>query len=101
MRDKQNHQAFVIRKKHYLLLFSVFIFELLFIYLALVYTVLFLIPALFLFFSYGFWVQNIKCPRCKKPIYLNPLPFESIGKFYIWTLPWLPANCTKCGLDFD
>jgi hypothetical protein len=100
MNDKQNDKAFVIRKKHYLLLFSVFIFELLFSYLALIYTELFLIPALILFFSYGFWAQNIKCPRCKKPIYLNPLPFESIGEVFVWT-PWLPANCSECGLDFE
>jgi hypothetical protein len=100
MSENQNDKTFVIRKKHYLVISSWFVFGMLFGYLALEYNELFLIPLLLLFFSVGFWSIKVKCPRCKKPIYLNPNPLKFLGiTNYTWT-PWLPANCTKCGLDF-
>ncbi len=103
MNDKQNDKAFVIRKKHYLVMSCWFVFGMLFLFLTVEYNELFLIPFLILFLSVGFWYLFTKCPKCKKPIFSNPPdPVNSVGmqNYISWT-PWLPTNCTKCGLDFD
>lgn len=102
MNSKQNYKPLGIRKKNYLAVASFFISLLISVYLMTYYTGLFVIPLGIIFFSIAFWYTTVKCPGCKKPVYLNPNPLEFLGiTYYVWTFPFLPAKCSECDLDFD
>ena len=59
----------------------------------------FLLAIIFvIFFIFGLWTINLRCPKCSQPILLYPF-----RAFYFKTLTWnpiVPDNCWKCGHEF-
>ncbi len=59
----------------------------------------FMVTLLGLFLGVAFYVMNLKCPNCKKPVLNNPIHIFGIE---LWlTTPWMPKKCTKCGHDLE
>jgi hypothetical protein len=67
------------------------------IFLSLYVSQLFLIAVPVLLFVCGFYVINLKCPVCGKPVLLNPVNNLGID-MYVYT-PTIPSHCSKCGTE--
>jgi hypothetical protein len=83
--------------KFALLIFSVS--EVVFLFLSLYISEAFLIAVFVTLIIIGFYVINLKCPVCDKPVLLNPIQNFGI-EMYAYT-PTIPTNCTKCNTPLN
>ena len=56
---------------------------------------LFIIAYLPLFILVSRYGGGQTCQHCGKYVFLNPI--YKNADIWIWTIPWIPKNCTKCG----
>jgi hypothetical protein len=75
-----------------LLVFSVN--EMALLFLSLYISEVFLIGVFVTLILTGFYVINLKCPVCDKPVLLSPIQNFRI-EMYTYTLT-IPTHCTKC-----
>ncbi len=55
---------------------------------------------LFLFlFAARWYMVNLRCPKCEKPVLKNPIRF--FGTEHWITTGIMPRKCSKCGYDYD
>lgn len=92
-------EYFRIKKKYYLLTVGWFVSTFtVCLLLKVINEVYVLAIILVLFFSFGSWITNLRCPKCSQPILLYPS-----RAFYFKTITWnpiVPGNCWKCGHEF-
>lgn len=61
---------------------------------------IFLLPLVVLMTSVHHLALESRCPKCNKPISLNPLKPGSSKEKAIWVwLPYIPKICSYCGLN--
>jgi hypothetical protein len=89
-----------VRSKYRFALLLFHVNALVFAFLSLYVSAIFLLGVFVTLFIFGWYVMRLRCPTCNKPVLYNVVTIFPGIKTHGYTLT-IPRHCTRCGAPLD